>query len=86
MLGDGKVDEQGNVYDTKDCNVMYLDKEGEDREISVSFLFLHYIFPLQISVHLYFISSVYLINFFIIFLAILMSLFLFLFSKQANKM
>lgn len=35
MLGDAKVDEHGNVYDTKDCNVMYLDKYGEDREINV---------------------------------------------------
>jgi anaphase-promoting complex subunit 6 len=37
MLGDAKVDEHGNVYDTKDCNVMYLDKDSEDREINVSF-------------------------------------------------
>ncbi|KAL5568118.1 hypothetical protein UlMin_024693 [Ulmus minor] len=36
MLGDAKVDEDGNVYDTKDCNVMYLDKYGEDREINIS--------------------------------------------------
>ncbi|KAB1216468.1 Anaphase-promoting complex subunit 6 [Morella rubra] len=36
MLGDAKVDEQGNVFDTKDCNVMYLDKDGEDREINIS--------------------------------------------------
>ncbi|GMN54359.1 hypothetical protein TIFTF001_023480 [Ficus carica] len=36
MLGDAKVDEHGNVYDTKDCNVMYLDKYGEDREINIS--------------------------------------------------
>lgn len=36
MLGDAKVDEHGNVYDTKDCNVMYLDKDGEDREINIS--------------------------------------------------
>ena len=40
MLGDAKVDEHGNVYDTKDCNVMYLDKDSEDREINVSFFFL----------------------------------------------
>lgn len=39
MLGDAKVDEQGNVFDTKDCNVMYLDKDGEDREINVKFFF-----------------------------------------------
>ena len=25
MLGDAKVDEHGNVYDTEDCNVVYLD-------------------------------------------------------------
>ena len=37
MLGDAKVDEDGNVYDTKDINVMYLDKDGEDGEINVSF-------------------------------------------------
>lgn len=36
MLGEAKVDELGNVYDTKDCNAMYLDKEGEDREINVN--------------------------------------------------
>ncbi|KAJ6333071.1 hypothetical protein OIU77_009018 [Salix suchowensis] len=36
MLGDAKVDEHGNVYDTKDCNVMYLDKDSEDREINIS--------------------------------------------------
>ena len=36
MLGDAKVGEDGNVYDTKDSNVMYLDKDGEDREINVS--------------------------------------------------
>ncbi|KAH9728620.1 Anaphase-promoting complex subunit 6 [Citrus sinensis] len=36
MLGDSKVDEDGNVYDTKDSNVMYLDKDGEDREINIS--------------------------------------------------
>jgi len=39
MLGDAKVDEHGDVYDTKDCNVMYLDKDSEDREINVSFFF-----------------------------------------------
>ncbi|KAK9204196.1 hypothetical protein WN943_014454 [Citrus x changshan-huyou] len=36
MLGDAKADEDGNVYDTKDSNVMYLDKDGEDREINIS--------------------------------------------------
>ncbi|CAK7323094.1 unnamed protein product [Dovyalis caffra] len=36
MLGDAKVDEHGNVYDTKDCNAMYLDKDSEDREINIS--------------------------------------------------
>lgn len=36
MLGEAKVDEQGNVSDTKDSNVMYLDKDSEDREINVS--------------------------------------------------
>ncbi|CAN1297548.1 Anaphase-promoting complex subunit 6 [Linum perenne] len=35
-LGGAKVDEDGNVYDTKDPNAMYLDKDGEDREINVS--------------------------------------------------
>lgn len=35
MLGDAKVDEHGNVTDTKDYNSMYLDKDGEDREINV---------------------------------------------------
>lgn len=37
MLGDAKVDASGIVYDTKDSNVMYLDKDGEDKEINVSF-------------------------------------------------
>ncbi|CAN6558286.1 hypothetical protein ACFX2I_007791 [Malus domestica] len=36
MLGDAKVDEQGNLYDTKDSNIMYLDKDGEDHEINIS--------------------------------------------------
>ncbi|KAJ4839208.1 Cell division cycle protein 16 [Turnera subulata] len=36
MLGEAKVDEHGNVFDTKDWNVMYLDKDGEDREINIS--------------------------------------------------
>ena len=36
MLGDGNVDEHGNIIDTKECSSMYLDKDGEDREINVS--------------------------------------------------
>ncbi|KAH7544006.1 hypothetical protein JRO89_XS15G0085200 [Xanthoceras sorbifolium] len=36
MLGEAKVDDDGNVYDMKDRNVMYLDKDGEDREINIS--------------------------------------------------
>ncbi|KAK7342791.1 hypothetical protein VNO80_25747 [Phaseolus coccineus] len=36
MLGEAKVDDEGNVYDTKDSNVMYLDKDCEDREINIS--------------------------------------------------
>lgn len=44
MLGDAKVDEHGNVYDTKDCNAMYLDKEGEDREINVYTSFFFFVF------------------------------------------
>ncbi|CAK9134146.1 unnamed protein product [Ilex paraguariensis] len=35
MLGDAKVDEHGYVSDTKDCNVIYLDKDAEDREINI---------------------------------------------------
>ncbi|KAA8526750.1 hypothetical protein F0562_009021 [Nyssa sinensis] len=35
MLGDAKVDEHGNVSDMKDYNVMYLDKDAEDREINI---------------------------------------------------
>ncbi|KZV29705.1 anaphase-promoting complex subunit 6 [Dorcoceras hygrometricum] len=35
MLGDAKVDEQGNITDTKDYNSMYLDKDGEDHEINI---------------------------------------------------
>lgn len=41
MLDDAKVDEHGNLNDTKDSNIMYLDKDGEDHEINVRFsLFL----------------------------------------------
>lgn len=36
MLGDTKLDEHGNVRDTKDGNVMYLDKDAHDREINIS--------------------------------------------------
>ncbi|CAL1408150.1 unnamed protein product [Linum trigynum] len=36
MLGGAKVDEDGNVYDMKDPSAMYLDKDGEDREINIS--------------------------------------------------
>lgn len=36
MLGDANVDEHGNITDSKDYNSMYLDKDGEDREINVS--------------------------------------------------
>ncbi|XP_027127100.2 anaphase-promoting complex subunit 6 [Coffea eugenioides] len=35
MLGDAKVDEHGNITDTRDLNIMYLDKDGEDREINI---------------------------------------------------
>lgn len=38
MLGDEKLDEHGNVYDIKDNSAMYLDKDGEDREINVKYL------------------------------------------------
>ncbi|THG05039.1 hypothetical protein TEA_027711 [Camellia sinensis var. sinensis] len=46
MLGDAKVDEHGNVNITKDGNVMYLDKDGEDHEINVNF-FPFYITSLE---------------------------------------
>ncbi|KAK6946621.1 Tetratricopeptide repeat, partial [Dillenia turbinata] len=36
MLGEAKVGEHGNVSDSKDSNVMYLDKDGEDCEINIS--------------------------------------------------
>lgn len=36
MLGDEKLDEHGNVYDIKDNSAMYLDKDGEDREINIT--------------------------------------------------
>lgn len=45
MLGDAKVDDHGNVYDTKDCNFMYLDKDGEDREINVSAFIISFFYP-----------------------------------------
>lgn len=44
MLGEAKVDDDGNVYDMKDSNVMYLDKDCEDREINVSSLLYIYIY------------------------------------------
>ncbi|KAF9617289.1 hypothetical protein IFM89_035233 [Coptis chinensis] len=40
MLGDAKVDEYGNAIGLKDSNVMYLDKDGEDREINVRAFFI----------------------------------------------
>ncbi|KAL2925435.1 Anaphase-promoting complex subunit 6 [Bienertia sinuspersici] len=36
MLGDAKVDDHGNVSNTKGGNVMYLDKDSHDREINIS--------------------------------------------------
>ncbi|KMT13303.1 hypothetical protein BVRB_4g085610 [Beta vulgaris subsp. vulgaris] len=36
MLGEAKLDEHGNVSDTKYANVMYLDKDAQDREINIS--------------------------------------------------
>ncbi|XVF78859.1 hypothetical protein PTKIN_Ptkin14bG0171300 [Pterospermum kingtungense] len=36
MLGDEKLDEHGNVHDIKDNSAMYLDKDGEDREINIT--------------------------------------------------
>lgn len=35
MLGEAKVDEHGNVSNLKDSHVMYLEKDGEDREINI---------------------------------------------------
>lgn len=40
MLGDAKVDEDGNVHAQKDNSSMYLDKDGEDHEINVSCYFI----------------------------------------------
>lgn len=53
MLGEAKVDENGNVYDTKDGNVMYLDKDGEDREINVSLFISLLHFSKFLQVHLF---------------------------------
>ncbi|KAA3467764.1 anaphase-promoting complex subunit 6 isoform X1 [Gossypium australe] len=36
MLGDEKLDEHGDAYETKDNSDMYLDKDGEDREMNIS--------------------------------------------------
>ncbi|KAJ6845057.1 anaphase-promoting complex subunit 6 [Iris pallida] len=36
MLGDAKVDDNGNVHDQKDCTAMHLDKDGEDHEINIT--------------------------------------------------
>ncbi|CAA7402376.1 unnamed protein product [Spirodela intermedia] len=35
MLGDAKVDDQGNIDGLKDCTAMYLEKDGEDHEINI---------------------------------------------------
>ncbi|KAG0503710.1 hypothetical protein HPP92_003782 [Vanilla planifolia] len=35
MLGDAKVDDHGNVSSPKDGSPMYLDRDGEDHEISM---------------------------------------------------
>lgn len=35
VLGNANVDEHGNVTELGDCSSMYLDKDGEDREINV---------------------------------------------------
>lgn len=53
MLGDAKVDEHGNVDDLKDCNIMYLDKDGEDREINVNCLFFFFCFVIMMFQLLY---------------------------------
>lgn len=47
MLGDANVDEDGNVYDAKDSHVMYLDKDGEDREINVKSVPLSYVLSVK---------------------------------------
>nr|CAD1837361.1 unnamed protein product [Ananas comosus var. bracteatus] len=36
MLGDAKLDEHGNVHSQQDGTAMYLDKDGEDREINIT--------------------------------------------------
>lgn len=54
MLGEAKVDENGHVSDIKDCNATYLDKDGEDREINVSFLhFIVFDSELKSYIHSY---------------------------------
>ncbi|XP_019187177.1 PREDICTED: anaphase-promoting complex subunit 6 [Ipomoea nil] len=35
VLGNANVDEHGNVTELGDCSSMYLDKDGEDREINI---------------------------------------------------
>ncbi|XP_078431179.1 anaphase promoting complex 6 isoform X2 [Wolffia australiana] len=35
MLGDAKVDDQGNIDGLKDCIAMHLEKDGEDHEINI---------------------------------------------------
>ncbi|GAB2278042.1 Cell division cycle protein 16 [Dionaea muscipula] len=36
MLGDAKVDEQGNASDSTNSSIIYLDKDSDDREINIS--------------------------------------------------
>lgn len=40
MLGEAKVDEDGNVISQKDSNMMNLDKESDDHEINVGKFFM----------------------------------------------
>lgn len=58
MLGDARVDDDGNVSDIKDSNVMYLDRDCEDREINVSSFFFKVVIALT-STDLFVIGRIY---------------------------
>lgn len=44
MLGDAKVDENGVASAESDSSIMCLDKDSEDHEINVSWVFISIVF------------------------------------------
>lgn len=46
MLGDGEVDEEGNLLMTEDQDTELLDKDVEEREINVCFHLIRMVYTL----------------------------------------